>query len=58
MMTETFSLNYLLHCGIISIYMIIYEGQPMNVPSDGVDRESGGESGHLLKMILRPINTF
>ena len=24
------------------------------IPSDGVDRDAGGESGHLLKMILRP----
>ena len=28
------------------------------LPSDGVDRDSGGESGHLLKMILRPRETF
>ena len=24
------------------------------LPSDGVDRDTGGESGHQLKMILRP----
>ena len=28
------------------------------VPSDGVDRDSGGVSGHLLKMILRSRETF
>ena len=28
------------------------------VPSDGVDWDSGGESGHLLKMILWPRETF
>ena len=28
------------------------------LPSDGVDRDTGGDSGHLLKMILRPRETF
>ena len=30
----------------------------IRVPSDGVDRDTGGESGPLLKMILRPRETF
>ena len=28
------------------------------VPSDGVDGDTGGESGHLFKMILRPRATI
>ena len=28
------------------------------LPSDGVDRDTGGESGHLPKMIPRPRETF
>ena len=29
----------------------------IDLPSDGVVRDNGGESGHLLKMILRPRET-
>ena len=29
-----------------------------NVPSDGVDRDTGGESGHLPKKLQRPRETF
>ena len=30
----------------------------IRVPSDGVDRDTGGESAHLLKMSLRSRETF
>ena len=31
---------------------------PKLVPSDGVDRDTGGESGHLLKMSLLALGSF
>ena len=44
--------------GMFRKYKLYFSHTHTNIPSEGVDRDTGGESGHLLQIILRPRETF